>query len=368
MKIKPQPFLVVLLFFALASNSCRNHSEAARFNVTFHESSDFSITTLTDGIMIYQTIDNPTDFYSFDLETSKKVHLGSVSDYILNGYSFVKDEGKLYTYIAVAEKDSSLKNVLFEIDYTGNTVLPCISNQDSAPMIYLYKSPNGILQLKTPTIESGKTTHFELYEPQTGDCHDVITASDSELFVIAATQSNSLFVLVAQEVSNEQYAYYMNEYDLRTFHFIRTVDLSAIESYITKARIGKMEVFGDYFYFKNYSDDGIIFKISDNGISSVLLEKAYLDCAWNQENAIHRSEVLFFVQGTNECLLLNLDGGDLQHFESSLDRGYGISSIYADLDKVLVYARKPSNNKLFSEKVLLYYYDYSAFTNSKAVP
>lgn len=346
--------------------SCSHGGESSEGTIIveseFTKESDYSIVALADGELIYQTLEEPTCFFSLDVGQNSEVELGQVSNFILNGYSLVKDSGKLYTYIAVSEYDT-INNVLYEIDYTNDTISPLISNQNSSPIIYLYKVPTGILQLKTP-LTGSSTTYFELYNLQTGASTEVLVAPENEIYIIASIDDNSLFVFTAHEMPNQIYKFTIDEYDLETYELINTIELSEIHSYISNARIGKMEVFGDYIYLLNYSNEGIICKLSDNAVIPVL-ERENLEYVWNQQQESHNPERLFYIRNTNECFLFDLNTGETKEIDPKTENGYVISSIFSDGDDILLQTKKPSNNKLIEEKTIIYFYEYSNYINSE---
>lgn len=367
MIVKKQYCAALIFMFVVTLSSCAYNgsiNDLPTATLEFNKASEYSTLALADGKMIYQTLENPTCFFALDIEQNSVVELGSVSDFILNGYSLVSDSGKLYTYITIADDNDEQKNVLYEIDYYSNTISPLISNQNSAPIIYVYKSPMGILQLKTPSSDSSQT-YFEVYEPQTGDSSVMLVAQENEIYIIASVNENSLFVFVALEMPDASYEFLIKEYDLKTYSLINTVELEGVHSYISKARIGKMEVFGDYIYMLNYSNEGIICKITDTTVASVL-ERENLECVWNQQHEIYSSERLFYVRNTAECFTLNLDTGEIKHVDSNLQSGYVIGSIFADGDDILLQAKILSDNKLIKTKTMIYLYDYYRYINSEA--
>lgn len=356
-------FLLIFVFILASCSHGDRFSEGTIIvDPEFTKESDYSIAALADGELIYQTLEDPTCFFSLDVRQNSEVELGQVSNFILNGYSLVKDSGKLYTYIAVSEF-GAIKNVLYEIDYTNDTIRPLLSNQNSSPIIYLYKVPTGILQLKTP-LAGSSTTLFELYNLQTGTSTEVLVAPENEIYIVASIDDDSLFVLTAREMPDQIYKFTIDEYDLETYELINTIELSEIHSYLSNARIGKMEVFGDYIYLLNYSNEGIICKLSDNSVIPVL-ERTNLECVRNQQQKLHNPEMLFYIRNTNECFLFDLNTGETKEIEPKIENGYVISSIFSDGDDILLQAKKPSNNKLIEEKTIIYFYAYSSFITSE---
>ncbi|MBR5969711.1 MAG: hypothetical protein IK016_05115, partial [Lachnospiraceae bacterium] len=313
-----------------------------------------------DGKVIYHTLDSPTDLYAYDLKNDDILELGSIPDYLMNSYSAVNIGGKLYTYFAVSD-DGVMRNDLYEIDVAKHTISPRVSNQDVAPIIYLFEIPSGVLQLKTPKKDAGQT-YFEIFEPQTGETHVVLVAQEREVFVLAATTDDSLFVLSANEVTEEEYEFLLKRFDLNTFQLLDTIDLEEIHSYMIRARIGRMEIFGDLIYFMNYSDEAVVIRISDNDVIPVLEEKD-IGCAWNRKNETYDNEGVFFVRNTDECFILNSETGERTYIETELEKGYGIKSIFIDGDEILLYTVKPSNNKLVGDKVKMYLVDYLDFVH-----
>lgn len=239
--MRAKKYMIMMAIFLVAlliCSSCAGEIDSTLVTLTFNEVSDYSITALVDGKIIYQTLDNPTLFFSLDIEQNKLIEIGSVPNYILNGYSLVHDAGKLYTYITTSDDNfEHLKNVLYKIDLTNDTISHLTSNKNLSPIIFIYKTPDGILQLKTPSVGSDLQTYFDVYDPQTGDSNVVLIAQEGEVYVIASMYEQSLFVFVAHKKLDSNYEYFIREYDTVTYDLINTIKLGSMHDYIARAPV-----------------------------------------------------------------------------------------------------------------------------------
>lgn len=357
--MKKKIFCCIIVLISLICCSCNiaNPDLSQKISVEFYRTENCSILEYSNGKMIFQTLENPTRFFSLDVGTKKEEELGEISNFVLNGYSRVTYAGQLYTSVTVTDNNGELLNVLYAFDYNNASIKPIYSDNGYSPIVYLYKEPRGILQLKTPKVGSTQTTFFELYNISTSATEIVLMAQDNEIFVIASVYENKLYVLSAIEKPDSSYSFSLKEYNMTSYQVTNEIKLDSIYDYLINSRIGKMEVFGNYVYFQNYSNMGVICSITETSVSPVI-ERESLEYAGIPQSSSYEKEVLFYIRNTAECFTINRETGDIRTIEPKIHSGYNINCVFIDENNILLVEKQSSVDKRVSSKTMLNIYSF----------
>ena len=360
--MKKQVFRLIWLVIALILVLCGCKTEDEEQNaisIDFSDRSDCSVQAFLDEKIIYR-MRGSSQYYVLDPKTDTEKELGSISDFSIGSASFAVSSGKYYAEVTNSDRET----ILYEIDYKNYSITPVDTCYDISPLVYLYKVPDGILRLKTPSEESGRTTFFDLFHPETGDTEVVLQASENDFYGNAAVYNNTLFVLTSHLRPNAHSEWVLQSYSLETYQLIDEIDLKAIESYLTQGRVAEMEVFGNYIYFANLSEQGIIAEIA-NGKVTPLVERQFLRAAKCFNQSEQQKERLFYIRTSDECFVLHFDTGEISSFNAKLHDGYDIQYVMIDGDKLLMSEEKISSSKFVNDKEILHVYDYHDFVNQK---
>ena len=326
----------------------------------FSDYADCSVEAFLDGKLICRR--DFSHYFAIDPETKTETEFtGAVPDCYTGTNGYAVTSGKYYS--CVMSPDYTV--TLYEIDCEHRSVTPLADYFDVSPMVYLWETPDGILQLKTPSLEANRRTYFDLFHPDTGETELVIQGQGNDYFAHASVYENTLYVLVSHRSEDGPSTWGLQAYDLGTYQLLKETSLEAVSAFLRQTRIDEMEVLGDYVYFANWSDQGIIAKISDEGVTPVV-ERESLRCASCFDRSAQTSERLFYSQPTDECLLFQFDTGETRIFRVERQEGFELWSVMIDGDRVLLHETQISQTKLENNKEIFRIFDYNDFISQGA--
>ena len=314
---------------------------------------------VVDDSFIYQTLGSgKTSYYILDVPTGKTNELGFISDFVMDTNARALFNNVLYFYVTVQDGNSELCNVLYSLDL-GKTELAKVSEDHlSAPLLSLYSAPQGVLALK---IRNG-SAYFELVASEVGSCEKMMIEPDQgETFVIADVFDDCLFVFTYKNSPDQtdDFDYYLKCYSLDTYTVKRVIKLESIKPYIQESRIGTMELLGDYIYFENYSNLGLVCKISNNDVTKIL-EEENLVLSNNLEEDTDNYQV-FYIRRSNDIRLLDLSSGRMDSITLPLPDDERIQVIFSNQESVIVKAKKYTDSKEAKNVESVYLFTYSDF-------
>ena len=343
-----------VLFLTSCSSINQERSNNANYEyrreITQSKSEMVSTIAVVDDSVIYQTIESgKTTYYTLDVPTNRTIELGTISNFVMDAGAAALFNDAIYFYVTVGADNGNLCNILYSLDLTKSEIVKISEDSVSAPLISIYSVPQGVLALKIQNLN----TYFE---PDPG-----------ETFVIADVSEDYLFVFTYKE-SLEQagtYDYYLKRYSLADYTEDGVIKLESIKSYIEESRIGKMELIGNFVFFENYSNIGLVCKITNNNVIRIL-EEENLTLARSLEGNVTTCEV-FYIRRSNEVLLLDLDSGEMRSFALFLPNDENIQTILSNLEKVIVKAKKYTDSKKNDIAESVYLYEYSDFIDMTSV-
>ena len=330
---------------------------------------DYGELVYLDGkILVYadsEKDDSELRLVQVDTETGEEREMGTMPSFGPSSGDGAVFDGKYYTCytngkVIESEEGNWMAGVLYEFDPKRCVAAPVASDRNLSLASWLCAAPNGILQLMTPWADSGEQTCFNLYCPDTGENRTVLTGSEADIFCQSAMEENLLYVLSSHyRDPNRSSMLTMQVFETENYRMVDEINLDAVEPMLRAARVGDMEVCGDYVYFSNWYDQSVIAKISDGAVTPILeRDSPWLRCAQWFNRPEQTKQMLFYVQGEEEeaeCIVLNADTGELRSFKPKLRDGYDLCRIQIDGDSVMLYSAKES---FFTGK---YYYEFLDF-------
>ena len=361
MKKRSFPLCLLLALFLLLSGCSQISKTRNVISIDLTNKPDKAVKAFVNGKLVTFHYDTQ-QFYVMDPETGAETEMCGPGNWGIVPPSFVYADGKYYTYITNRDEETILYE--FDVEKPSVTPVPGSNCRDVSPMLYINRTPNGILQLKAPRVESGRTTYFDLLHLDTGETELVLQAPGDGFFEHASVYGDTLYVLAGRNGSSNDV---LQLYDLEDYHLIKEISLDPdVSSYINQTRIYVMEVLGDYVYFENGSFQGMIGKISDDAVTKVL-ERDGLIAAVCYDRSEQTKERLFYIKdedgNSTECIMLQLDTGELHSFNVKMKDKHYISYIVVDGDRLLLSEGKVSQNKLINDTYIVHIYNYHDFVN-----
>ncbi len=355
MKKHRWPVLCLIIGISLSLFGCgRNPGTPEVLRFDFSDYENCTITAFQEGKLI--CLRDFSRFFEIDPKTEAETeYAGAISNYSIGGNGYAVTPGKYYA--CVMDLDETV--TLYEVDCQRRSVSPLADYHDVSPMVYLWATPDGILQLKTPRRETNRRTYFDLYHLDTGETELVIQAPGDDLFCHASIYENTLYVLTSHGTKSDS-PWVLQSYDLKTYQLLGEISLDAISDYLGQARIAEMEVLGDYLYFANWSDQGLIAKMTADAVTPVVEQDSLLSAKCYDRSG-QTKERLFYMQPTDECLLLQLDTGETRTFRVNRQEGFELWTVAIDGNRLFLMETKVPESKLEKEKTVLHFYDYDDF-------
>jgi hypothetical protein len=124
----------------------------------------------------------------------------------------------------------------------------------------------------------------------------------------------------------------------------RSINIDDVSEYIRRSRPNEIAIFGDYIYMRNYSDDGLIGKIENNSVKSLIQERG-LEVALNRADDQTRDKQLFYIRRSCNYFVLDIPSGTLSEKVFDTIENFSRLFVLANSDNVLVVLRA-DNDKL----------------------
>ena len=352
-------FCLLILLSACTSDTIGKSQEAGyQFCNTIPDSSSHAVSGmgLVDGKLLYQALDTGKSFYYLlDIASGSVRELGTVTSFVMDTGAEAFFDGSLYFYVTVQETDGSFCNVLYAWDTDASEIVIVSEDRLSVPLLSLYAVPDGVLALKVG--EEGNT-YFEMVVSGEGPCSTVpLEAPPEETYVIADVFEDHLYVFAFEKssLSPVSYRYFIRKISLKDYSVVAVIDLESVRPYIEDSRIGRMEVYGDYLFFENYSNIGLICRIQGDSVTKItedqdlVLAKTFSGREADQES--------FFVRRTNNLLLFDRATGELRPISLMLPNDERIQVVFSDENWVAIKAKTYSDLKIIRPVEKIYTYE-----------
>jgi len=368
---KPFRFLYMLVLFVVliyGAYGCGSFYEGSNVLIQrFRGTQLISAQAVVDKKVVYlETDGSGFHYFCFDMKNGTREEIGTVSNCVIAGRGVVLPDQCFYIYNAIVQEDGSNTNSLIKIDPNQLSLSVLSSDELCTPMITLSPCKYGLLAVKASASGSGKTW-IELISPEYGTVIFTLFPDENETFVAASSDEESIYALSFSGNGNNA-RFLLKEYDLDTLSHVSVYSLDSIQNELLTARIGAICVRGRCLFLENYSNLGMIIDLGtgeqngDNNDSPTILKSALKLTMARDIQPQQGDEMVLFIHGTDECIILQPDNGSMLSFDLELKPGYQIRSIYTDGDHIFVSTRKPNN--VFKQKYYndyLYLYEYEDF-------
>lgn len=348
-------FCLLLLLTACSSDAVGKTKYPSCNTIPQSKSYAVSAMGLVDGSLLYQVLDtDKSSYYLLDIASGSVRELGAVTDFALDTGAEAYFGGSLYFYVTVQETDGSLCNVLYAWEKDASEIVKVSEDRSSAPLLSLYAVPEGVLALKVN--EEGNTC-FEMVVSGEGPCSTVLLeAPPEEAYVIADVFEDHLYVFAYElsALSPESYRYFIRKISLRDYSEAAVIDLEAVRPYIEESRIGRMEIFGDYLFFENYSNIGLICRIQGDGVTKIAEEADLVQA--KTFSGREESREFFYIRRTGDLFLFDRAAGELKPISLTLPNEEKIQVVFSDGNRVSIKAKTYSGLRITrpTEKVYTY--------------
>lgn len=206
--------------------------------------------------------------YKADLNAHTVTDIGQIERYRIstNPLEVRLIHDKLFFTVARDEGENKVKDYLYSIDLTTDTLYQYEGEFLVSPLVYHHTYGNQLYTLKTKAAEGSCISYLDVFDPVT-DCTQTILSGDVDKScenILAFTIDNEVIYLV---VKNKE-----EHWELRTYHLdgtsIGCVDMSEMQEDMNDFKIGQIHVIGDYLLITDWVELNI-YKLSEDSLQLV---------------------------------------------------------------------------------------------------
>lgn len=264
---------------------------------------------------------------NYDFSSQKYSDTTSVGEfYISSGKPAVIDDSIILP-ITLNTNEHKLLRV-----NTDSTTFEIIFNEfNPYPMDIVSTMNTDIYMLSTKKDDLATVTYIRKFNENTGEMDICIekqfTDIAGEQITAFACSNENIYVLVNNmEVKNDTY---IEVYDGKSYDLLVKLYLeSELRDFVSNNGIVEFYCFDGYVYIRNFSDYGVIGKIENNQIKTVL-ELPNLRMAYNGKNT-QDDYYVFFVRGGRELYLLDVYADILYKTSLELSQDESIRNAISD--------------------------------------
>ena len=357
-------FCLLLLLTACSSDTVgKPKSSGYRFRNTIPQSRSHAVSGmgLVDGSFLYQVLDTgKSSYYLLDIASGSVRELGTVTNFDMDTGAEAFFGGSLYFYVTVQEADGCFCNVLYAWDTDASEIEKVSEDRLSVPLLSLYAVPEGVLALKA---NEEWNTYFEMVISGEGPCSTVLLeAPPEETYVAADVFEDHLYVFVFEKSapSPESYRYFIRKISLKDYSEVAVFDLESVRPYIENSRIGRMEVLGDYLFFENHSNVGLICRMQGDGVTKITEERDLVPAKTFSGREADRE--FFYIRRTCDMLLFDRASGELKPISLTLPKNEKIQVVFSDGNWAAIKAKTYSDLKILRPMEKIYSYESHKLT------
>ena len=268
--------------------------------------------------------------------------------YISSGISVVNDE-MVYLPITLTDGEHSL----LEIDSKNDNVISVLKEYSSYPIDTIATMNGEIFILSMNASDNGsEETIIKRYSCDGNNSKEILkkeyTNGIGEKIRAFSCYDGSLYALV--EYANNSNVYcVIEEYSAQNMILKETIDLEdSIEKCIRNNGIAQFYCFGNYMYFRDYSDEGYIGEIKGKTV-----EKKYNISRLrvvNDNGCGVTGYQFFYVRDTADLYVLSLKNGIFSHKRMPLPENESIRSAVANSKKIIISILDGEDEENFTTK------------------
>ena len=289
---------------------------------------------LLDDAVVYNYIDDDGALVigRYVLSSKRQSDIVSVEEfYISSGKPTVIDNSVI---LPVTLNTNEHKLLMVNADSDTSEMI--FSEFNSYPMDAVSVMNTDIYMLSTMKDDVATATYIRKYNENTGDMDICIekqfTDIAGEQITAFACSNESIYVLV-NNMEGENDAH-IEIYDGKTYDLLGKVYFESELNFVSNNGIAEFYCFDGYIYIRNFSDYGVIGKIENNQIKTVL-ELPNLRMAYNGKNT-QDDYYGFFVRGGREFYLLDVHADILYKTSLELSQDESIRNAISDGKNVCI--------------------------------
>ena len=293
---------------ALLAGCSRQKNEIGDIN-------NYTPIALFDDAVVYNYIDESGALVIGNYDFSSKNYsdtAGVEEFYISSGKPAVIDDS-----IILPITLNTNEHKLLRVNSDSNTFEMIFNEFNSYPMDIVLAMNTDIYMLSTKKDDLATTTYIRKYNENTGNMDICIekqfTDIAGEQITAFACSNENIYVLV-NNMEGENDAH-IEIYDGKTYDLLDKVYFVSELNFVSNNGIVEFYCFDGYIYIRNFSDYGVIGKIENDQIKTVL-ELPNLRMAYNGKNT-QDDYYGFFVRGGREFYLLDVHADIL--YKTSLE-------------------------------------------------
>lgn len=293
---------------------------------------------LLDDSYIFMRMNNngKTVYYRQSLFENTVIKIGEIPDFFTSTKGCVIIGEKLF-FSATTQNEQKIKNSLYEIDLINNSLSEVLTDNLCSFELYTFAYNNCVAIAKYYYEGDYIKSCVDLYNPKDNTVRTVLlhkidnTNLDGSIILRACSNDKEIFVLKdigsgSGQVYDTNISVYNVEQNFDTN--VKTISLGDIYEYIMKSRIYQMNVYGEYIFLSNYSNDSVFGKIEGGKIVPIK-QLRHLEIASMSPN------ILLYLRYTNQLFLFDTSTSELK-----------TASIQADNQYIIIYALAHENNIL----------------------
>ncbi|MBQ8398253.1 MAG: hypothetical protein IJX53_08695 [Clostridia bacterium] len=333
MKIK-----VILLYLIIICGILTSCCEYEPILMDIDMETVLSCTAFINDCLIYKKYDYGTGilgFYSTNMN-GNTVLLGEIPQYYISMRQSVVLQNKLYSYVGAYDSENNHPdNILLEINLAENDLKTYRNCDNTSLGIPTYCFHDNIATLKTTINNEYTNTFIELFDVKNNEYNTLISCSFNSIlqkgnavFGMCA-DDNRIYILYDERKDSEELETYLKVYDLT----LKEIDSIKIEQnlhdYVMSSFISDMQVFGDYIYILNASNNGTLLRLEQGNLVEVYRGKNF-ECARNPL----LTEPVFYTRRTKTIFILK--DNELRQYEMNIENDYVIKAMLIDKNSCAV--------------------------------
>ena len=334
--------VLVVCMLALLAGCSSQENEIGDIN-------NYTPIALLDDAVVYNYIDDDGELVIglYDFSSKKQSDIVSVEGfYISSGKPVVIDNSVILPVTLDANEHK-----LLMVNADSDTSEMIFSEFNSYPMDAVSIMNTDIYMLSTKKDDVATATYIRKYNKNTGDMNICIekqfTDIAGEQITAFACSNENIYVLANNmEAKNDAY---IEIYDGKTYDLLGKLYFeSELRDFVSNNGIVEFYCFDGYIYIRNFSDYGVIGKIENNQIKTVL-ELPNLRMAYNGKNT-QDDYYGFFLRSGREFYLLDVYADILYKTSLELSQDESIRNAISDGKNICVSILDERDTESFTTK------------------
>ncbi len=334
--------ILTVCMSALLAGCSRQENEIGDIN-------NYTPIALFDDAVVYNYIDESGALVigNYDFSSKKYSDTAGVEEfYISSGKPAVIDDS-----IILPITLNTNEHKLLRVNSDSNTFEMIFNEFNSYPMDIVSTMNTDIYMLSTKKDDLATATYIRKYNENTGNMDICIEKQFTDIAgeqITAFSCSNENIYVLANNMETKNDTY-IEIYDGKAYDLLSKVYFeSEVRDFVSNNGIAEFYCFGSYIYIRNFSDYGLIGKIENNQIKSVL-ELPNLRMAYNGKNT-QDDYYGFFVRGGREFYLLDVHADTLYKTSLELSQDESIRNAISDGKSICISILDERNTESYTTK------------------